>query len=557
MNLANTARIALCLVLALALCAVVYVRTLQNGLRDLAQTGAVRVEQTSDRLLGQIEGFRKVIHLMARHPTAEAAARGDLSPDDVRDWLRSGALTNGADVLSLVRLDGSLIATSAPGRSVPGASSPLLAAVRGGRLGFDHILEDGQRKLLFARGLRDLDAAVVLAIDVTQLEIEWRIEEEAVAFFDADGVVFMSNRPGLALRHLPPDDLAPTPDFSRGLFYEHQVSRVFGASVWRFSEQSSLPPASLVQTRFLPQIQMTARVFMSVRPVERSAAQVAGIAGLLVAFFGLVAFTIWQARKRMSERLAFEEAAKTRLEVCVEERTRELRQAQEELVQASKLNALGQMSAGISHELSQPLATIRNYADNAQKLLDRGDGAAVHGNLQEISGQVARVDRIIRHLRGFARGETEAPTSVALRDVVADAVEMTEARFAEVGADVSVDVPPINVHAGRVRLGQVLVNILSNAADAVEGQAERTITVTGHVADHVVLTVADTGSGLADPSRVFDPFYTTKDIGAAKGLGLGLSISHGMIASFGGSIRADNGPDGAVFTLRLTPGDQA
>ena len=545
---ARTIRWTLAGATAVAVLVGVFALSARYSSAQLAQTGGVRLEQAADRLLAQIEGFRKVTHLMARHPViVEAVAQGTTQDATLAEWLRFAALSNGADALQVISMDGTVLAASDPTRPGPDLASPLLAAVQTGRLGFHHIVDaNGQRKFLMARGLLDVQAAVVLTIDVAQLEFEWRIDEDAVVFFDAQDVAFVANRPGLTLRHLNAEgEGGAKPALSERSFYAHRPLRFFGAEVWRFRDPSVLPEFALVRSRAIPQIQMTARAFMDTQSIQRSASLQTALAAALLGVLGLGLWLAGQRRRLLAE-------ANAQLEARVEDRTQALRQAQAELVQASKLSALGRMSAGISHELSQPLATIGNYADTGQKLIARNQPDRAAQNLSEIASQVSRMDRIIRHLRGFARGEAEPPTSVPLAQVVDDALEVSRLRLDEADVTTHIDIADVEVRAGRVRLGQVIVNLISNAADAVEGQARRNVSIIAEdLGEDVILTVSDTGSGLEEPARVFDPFYTTKEIGAAKGLGLGLSISHGIIATFGGSMTAENGPDGAIFRLAL------
>jgi two-component system C4-dicarboxylate transport sensor histidine kinase DctB len=118
---------------------------------------------------------------------------------------------------------------------------------------------------------------------------------------------------------------------------------------------------------------------------------------------------------------------------------------------------------------------------------------------------------------------------------------------------------PVHVIGGEVRLGQVVLNLIGNAADAMAGMQERRITLSlRHESARVVLEVADTGPGIEEPEKIFEPFYTTKAVGTAEGMGLGLSISYGLVQSFGGAIRGRNRAEGgAVFTVELTPAEPA
>jgi two-component system C4-dicarboxylate transport sensor histidine kinase DctB len=220
------------------------------------------------------------------------------------------------------------------------------------------------------------------------------------------------------------------------------------------------------------------------------------------------------------------------------------------------------MSAGISHELNQPLAAMRSFADNARVLLERGRAAEASANLARISDLTARMDRIIRNLRAFARKEGEPASDVALDRVVADALALLAAKIDEAGAEVRWTAPaaPVMVRGGAVRLQQVVMNLVSNALDAMSARpcAARVVTVAIEAGDPVRLTVADQGPGLAEASagRLFDPFFTTKPVG--EGTGLGLSISYGIVQSFGGAIRGDDRPGGgAIFTVDLQPSARA
>ncbi|MEO0914817.1 MAG: ATP-binding protein, partial [Pseudomonadota bacterium] len=201
----------------------------------------------------------------------------------------------------------------------------------------------------------------------------------------------------------------------------------------------------------------------------------------------------------------------------------------------------------------QPLAAIQSLADNGEVLLERGRGGEARDALARIGQIAGRMGRIIRNLRAFARKEGEAVRAVDLVEVVNDALALIEVRLRASGAALEwAPGPPVEVMGGRVRLQQVVLNLVSNALDAMEGQGEPkriAITLAG-AGRQVRLRVADSGPGLVAADEVFDPFYTTKPVG--KGLGLGLSISYGIVQSFGGKITGETGAEGgAVFTVEL------
>ena len=312
-----------------------------------------------------------------------------------------------------------------------------------------------------------------------------------------------------------------------------------------------------------------------------------GQARLAVAAFVLalgvalsLAVVVSQRRARLAERIAMQEAAQAGLEVLVQDRTadlmrvnrqietevaerrlteQELRRTQADLVQAGKLAALGQMSAALSHEINQPLAAARNYADSAALLIDRGDPVRARDNIGQILSLIDRMATIARHLRNVARKPDEVLKVLALPGVIADALQIAGARLAAAGAvvvqDVPADLPP--VRGGAVRLQQVLVNVLGNAADAVETLPDRRIDLIARAEDGaVIIAIRDRGPGVpaAIADRIFDPFFSTKTVGS--GLGLGLSISYTIMKDYGGDLRVANHPGGgAVFEIVLQAAD--
>jgi len=225
------------------------------------------------------------------------------------------------------------------------------------------------------------------------------------------------------------------------------------------------------------------------------------------------------------------------------------------LVQAGKLSALGQMSAGISHELNQPLMAIQQYADNGSAFLQKGKADRAGDNLGRISDMATRMARIIKNLRAFARNESEPISRVDLVQVINTAVELTAARLQadQVKVDWNPDQysEPVYAWGGEVRLAQVFVNLINNAADAMLDQDERNIWISISTEKRLAVTVRDIGPGIKEPEKMFDPFYSTKTVGSSEGMGLGLSISYGLVQSFGGNIRGLNANQGAIFTVEL------
>jgi len=232
------------------------------------------------------------------------------------------------------------------------------------------------------------------------------------------------------------------------------------------------------------------------------------------------------------------------------------RKAQNELVQAGKMAALGQLTAGISHELNQPLSAIRYYLHNARLLLKRGRVETHTENLTRIGDLVERMASMINHLKTFARWPSDARVPVAVAPVIEHALSLFAGKIKGGGIRVTFGDPK---HAARVcgeeiRLEQVLINLISNAVDAVMempvGQRHLSLMICEEEKD-VVISVTDSGPGIPEEAlgSIFDPFYTTKEVG--KGLGLGLSISYNIVKDFKGTLGAYM-PEGGGTRFALT-----
>jgi len=217
------------------------------------------------------------------------------------------------------------------------------------------------------------------------------------------------------------------------------------------------------------------------------------------------------------------------------------------------------MSAGISHELNQPLMAIQSFAENGVRFLERGKTDTAAQNLGRISELAHRMGRIIRNLRAFSRQEVEPFTNVDIGKVVDAVLELLGPKISEAGVEVKWLRPKdMIVRGGEVRLQQVVLNLAANAIDAMAASEPKVLMINVvQDVEKTVISVRDTGPGIKEPEKIFDPFYSTKAVGAAEGLGLGLSISYGLVQSFGGAIRGRNHEDGgAIFTVELIPAVQ-
>ena len=249
--------------------------------------------------------------------------------------------------------------------------------------------------------------------------------------------------------------------------------------------------------------------------------------------------------RRLNARLQREIAERQRVERTLEE-------AEQSLAQSQKLAALGEMSAAVSHELNQPLAAMKTYLAGARLLLQRKRVDEAASSFQRIDDLIERMGAITRQLKSYARKGGEAFEPVDLRDALKGAMTMMEPQLRTTKVAITQSLPrrPVMVMADRLRLEQVIINLLRNALDAMKDADTRELDLLIAEGEEAVLTVRDSGKGIDDLDALFEPFYTTKKPG--EGVGLGLAISSGIVADLGGRLTARNGEEGgAVFEIRL------
>ncbi|MFZ5671646.1 MAG: sensor histidine kinase [Pseudomonadota bacterium] len=430
----------------------------------------------------------------------------------------------------------------------------------------------------------EIKGVVVFKVDIDAIEASWRGDDYEILVSDPEGIIFMTDQPDWlysSLKPLTADRMARTEAsrrYANATLRELPITET-GASNGHQLMTVAMNGAAreyLVLAEPMAEAGWTVSVLLDTAPVHAQALTSITAALLLLGLAVLAAAILLQRRARLRERLELQRTAQAELEQRVALRTadlaqvnqqletevaerrateQQLRQTQSDLIQAGKLAALGQMSAALSHELNQPLTAVKTYADNAAILIERNRTEEARDNVSRISSLADRMASISRHLRNFARKPNEQLGPVALAEVVKDTLEIVAWRLKAARTEVAVDLgpTPLVVQAGQIRLQQVLVNLISNAADAVEGQAERRIALRARRENaKVMISVADNGPGIPDAiaARIFDPFFTTKGVG--KGLGLGLSISYNIIKDFGGDLAVGNQRDGgALFTITL------
>ncbi|WP_133649065.1 sensor histidine kinase [Paraburkholderia flava] len=589
-----------------AVAAIAYVSAVHAGLERMREDNRQRLEMVSAGLHGDLARLDYLPSLLQMTPDVLALLASPADPHlrgSVNRYLEQVGETVGASAIYVLNRDGVAIAASDwQEASTPigidfsfrpyvkdallhGSGNFYGIGVTSGRAGYyrSYALYDG----------RQLRGVIIVKVDVGRRALEWKSLPGVVLFVDQSDVVMLSSRDEWMFRPLQP--------LSARVRAEIVATRRYGnASLmplgWLTKEHLGLR-ASLVQLvgnewlateHVVNQAGWRLIVLDEVAPVRTNAALLALTAALGTAVLLLIAIVSAQRRRAFRQKLAGQaalQAAHDSLETKVGERTRELRDAvtrlgsevevrravesdlrvtQGELVHAGKMAVLGQMSAGMVHELNQPLAALRTLSDNACVLLENRRLDDVQRNLQRVVHLVDRLGNLTRQLKAFAHkpelpGSTDsrdsgAQQTILVRQAIGNAQLLLAGRLRDkdVAFDVQVNPADLTLSIDAARLEQVLVNLFGNAIDAMSGQPMRQLRVSARIDEICVIDVVDSGPGIrADIlPHLFEPFTTSKPAG--EGLGLGLTISAHIVREFGGQLEASNiDGGGACFRIRL------
>jgi two-component system, NtrC family, C4-dicarboxylate transport sensor histidine kinase DctB len=442
----------------------------------------------------------------------------------------------------------------------------------------------------FARALSDGERTLgvgALKVSINHLEQTWAGSTDVVLAADANGVIFLSSNPEWRFHTLSPLPPAVAQRIETTRQYWNmrltplrvEVKKVLAegarAVTIETNEGGRQPDSDYLELRQpVPEAGWNLILLSSRQPVHELRRLAVALASILSAFLLLLILYARQRRRSVEESLAAKEAlerANDALERKVTERTADLvsantqlqremserRRAEEGLVQAGKLAALGQMAAGITHELNQPLAALRTLSANAGVFLQRGRMTDAVKNLEVIGELIDRMGKITGQLKSFARKD---PVQLRPGRSLANALFLLNQRTREQAVAIEEEWPGRDVYVlgDSTRLEQVIVNLAANAMDAMAGEAQPQMTIAiTEVGDRVRIAVRDNGPGIPEQHlpRLFEPFFTTKESG--QGLGLGLVISIGIARALGGDLTAANRPEGgAEFVLHLQKAPQ-
>ncbi|MGF6739829.1 sensor histidine kinase [Paraburkholderia atlantica] len=605
-----------------AACWLTYSLAWKSGVDTLRRNAAVRAERTASALKSTLERYESLPYLLAEHPIVHDVLI-DPSPANVKRanlYLEDLNRHARATVTYIISLDGYCVAASnwrGPGSFV-GAGYQFrpyfVDAMNGGVGRFFGIGTISQAPGYYISQPVRRDGKIV-GVAVVKLDLEWFQgvdASEPLVVTDDHGVIFLSSVPAWKYHTIRPLPGRIADSIYQARQYAQQPIEPLPVTVERMLEGNAqilrigggrLAPRYLASRHAMGEPDWHLITMSPVDPVDADARKATIVTGFGYVSLVLLAF-YWRMRRarvrevmrsrallqkayaelnqRVAERTADLSEANEQLHKEVAERTRaeqELRAAHDELIQASKLAALGQMAAGITHELNQPLAALRSFSDNTRVLLERGDHASVRENLEAIAALTERMGKITNQLKlfvGRARPRSARASIVrALRNVVAllqKRLQGVELEFVLIDAEADIDAgaaaapggarmplnladdhPELVANCDDLRLEQVLINLLGNALDATAGMNPPRITVEVEAgAANLSIAVGDNGPGIPDDvlPHLFEPFFTTKEMG--QGLGLGLAISSSIARDCGGSLVARNAPQGgASFVLTL------
>jgi two-component system C4-dicarboxylate transport sensor histidine kinase DctB len=577
----RTLRLLFAIALILVGAALAATLAVRHAEREALEEDASRASQQlalyANSLHTLIERYRALPAVLALDPQLREALKGPVSPAQQDELNRKLEKINGAAQSSTLELmDGTGLAVAASNWRLPSSYvghnyrfRPYFIQTRTQGTGRFYAVgvTSGIPGYFLSSAVTGDDGeflgAMVVKLEFPELEREWRLGSDTLLVSDARGIIFIANRPGWRYRHLQPLTDSDLAELKATRQYDKQPLQPLAFEpLRRFDDNSHLSrveapdgPAdylweSLPLTSEGWTLHLLRRPQIAFEDLRNAGLAAAG-SWLALVFLLLFLNQRWRlARLRQRSR--------EELERLVDERTRELRTAQDGLVQSAKLAALGQMSAALAHEINQPLTAQRMQLATLRLLLDHGRIDDAYKALKPVDDMLTRMAALTGHLKTFAR---KSPSGLRerldLAAVVDQALQLLETRLRDENVSTVLHLTrPAWVRGDAIRLEQVLINLLRNALDAMVDQPLKRLEVRLEADEQLWrLTVSDSGTGIAEEhlAQVFDPFFTTKAVG--DGLGLGLAVSFAIIHESGGRLTADNHEHGAVFCVSL-PIDQ-
>ena len=556
------ARLALAALVLLAVATVAVTnRALTDRFTETTRNRAeLRLVLYSGNLLSELRQNAIVPQLLSRDPTLiSALATGDFAQSSQR--LISFNEEISAASLTLLDRDGRVVASTA--RETIGENyreSPVFVQALRSKDNIFNILQDdaGRFRFFYSRRVETqsgLAGVILVEVGLGKYERAWSGISDAVLVTDSEGRIILATEP--RWRGLSEEEaLAKEPASSA-------IQRALQAT----ADWSTLPPDAYVEgeavMRVGGRVSFRGWRIASFTTYASVREKVNGFLALEIMCFAiLLALAFYFLNRKATVRMALfqRESAELRAlnarlqrEIAERQRVQEnLAVAEQTLAQSSKLAALGEMSAAVSHELNQPLAAMKTYLAGARLLLNRNRPDEAISSFQRIDGLIERMGAITRQLKSYARHSSHELGPVNMADAVNSALAMMEPQLRQRHVKITRTLPdaPVMVMGDRMRIEQVIINLLRNALDATRTVPDPAIDILLAAGETAVLTVRDNGVGLDNIENLFEPFYTTKQPG--EGVGLGLAISSGIVNDLGGRLTARNAAaGGAVFEMQL------
>ena len=558
--------VALLLLIAIATISITNKLLTDRFTESTRNRAALRIALYSGNLLAELRQNAIVPQLLSRDPALiEALTRADYSLSTQR--LISFVEEIGAASLVLYDIDGRTVA--ATDRNRLGAShrqeAYFVDAIRSNSTVFSVIPRStGGYRFFYSRRIQEggTTLGVIAAeVDLQRFERAWAGISDAVIVTDSTGDIIMATEPrwrGLteteALSNQTP---------------QSAIERAIKAT----ADWTALPPDAYLRgeavMRLSSRIPFRGWRITSYTTYASVREKVNGVLALEVMGFAiLLALTFYALSRRTAGRAALfqRESAELRaLNVALQREIAERKRVQQTLAvaeqtleQSSKLAALGEMSAAVSHELNQPLAAMKTYLAGARLLMQRNRLEEALSSFGRIDDLIERMGAITRQLKSYARKGQQQFSPFDMGEALASALSMMEPQLRQRQVQINRILPdaPVQVMGDRMRIEQVLVNLLRNAIDATKSERNPKVDIILSAGETATLTVRDNGPGIEDLDALFEPFYTTKQPG--DGVGLGLAISSGIVTDLGGRLTARNGQNGgAVFEMQLPIMDSA
>ena len=545
-------------------------------INELHRTAQARLALYDSSLRAAVDQYRYLPYVVARHHEVIAAITGSGNPSTADMYLERVKQRSGAAALYVMDKTGMTVAASnwnTPDSFVGedyGFRPYFSQSITGGEGFFFGIgVTTGRAGLFISNPIRGDDEIIgvsVVKLELDEVERNWQEGGETVFVADEDGVITMTSRSDWKYRTL--SELSPE---VRGRITRHQQypgkelasldigqQLVKGTGIVTINSERFLFDDKHMQGSKWRLYYLTSMDYVSNRQAAALFITASGAGLVILIILFLRERELKLASQREAREFARIQALNIRLEeeIAVRRKTEEeLRGTQNELVQAGKLAALGQMSAAIAHEINQPITAIRTFCASAKLMLERGKTEKLDQNINQISALTERMGAITGQLKTFSRKSTGVLEPVDLKIALDNALQLLSPQLQQEECTLERNEPdtPLVIQADLVRIEQICVNIIRNALDAMADSSVKRIRIDLAATEaDIIMKITDTGPGMNEEtlSLLFDPFFTTKDPG--QGVGLGLSVTYGIVRDFGGSIKAYNTETaGACFEVRL------